>query len=122
MNTKTLKLKNNHCVATFSSIGPVCGYIRVEGWISAPDRNEGFDFSSLVAIALHSVDSRFDFNCIGGFCMEEQGPVSFPFSFDVSPSWHHKYIRPETLDELTERITKSIRKVQRIGIVPTGLA
>lgn len=117
-----IKIKNNHCEARVSSVEPICGSVRVQGWISAPSRDEGFTFCGLVAEALRKAAGRSEPQYLGGFCFDEKGPVHFPFSFDVEPGWNDKWLRGETKEELVERINRTMRKVARAGIIPTGIA
>lgn len=122
ISSSYIKISNNHCTADFRSIEPCCGAIRVEGWISAPSRDEGFDFCHFLRDAINKAADRRLTDCLGAFCLEDRPDVFFPFSFDVQPSWHDKYIRTETLEETIARIQSVLRKVRRAGVSPTGLA
>jgi hypothetical protein len=109
---QTIKIETASCKASFTSIEPILGDIRVQGWISAPSRAEGFAFSGYLA---EKMGRKF----IGGFCLEDQGPVHFPFSFDVRPEWISKFSRYEYIKELHARVTKMIRRAQRAVALET---
>ena len=106
--SKNLTIKGTKCEARFSTIDFCCGSVRVEGWISAPSKDEGFSFCGQVAKAMGR-------EYIGGFCMDDEGPVSFPFSYDVDPQFlfFRKHLRRETLEEAKERVIKTIRKAKK---------
>lgn len=118
---KTVWIRNNHCVAQFTSVEPCCGSVRVLGWVSAPDRSEGFRFCDLVAEAINKADFR-SLRSIGGYCNDSIGKVYFPFEFEVDPHFNLKYCRTETLDETVRGTWKALRKVARADITPTGIA
>lgn len=116
-----IRISNNHCVAHFTAIEPCCGSVRISGWVSAPDRSEGFHFCDLVTEAFNKADFR-SLRSIGGYCNDSEGKVHFPFEFEVDPHFNLKFCRTETLEETVQGTLKALRKVRRAGIIPTGIA
>lgn len=100
-----IKITKGDCEATFSTIGPCLGDVRVTGWISAPTKDRGFEFCGELALELGR-------KSIGGFCLTDEGPVHFPFEFDVRPDYLPRWGRYETTDELTKRFTAWLKRIQ----------
>jgi len=100
------EIRNDACTAYFYTVDACCGSIRVEGWISAPNRTEGFQFCGAVASLLRR-------ECLGGFCLDETAPdggrVLFPFSFDQQREFNRYGL--ESVLEAHERVLSVIRQL-----------
>jgi hypothetical protein len=100
-----IKIATATCRASFNQIYPQLNYVRVEGWITAPSRDEGFAFSAKIAKALGR-------DWLGGFCLDDNGPVSFPFSFDEKKAYLPKFGRFESREETVSRIERTLKRVR----------
>jgi hypothetical protein len=86
---------------------PQLGHIRVEGWITAPNRAAGFDADRAVGERL---GIGFVNSCAYG--TSETGPVNMPFSFDIQPAWHPDFPRREEMAEAYERVMRDLRSAR----------
>jgi hypothetical protein len=102
---RKIEIKTATCRASFTQIYPQLDYVRVEGWITSPSRDEGFEFSAKIAKAIGREH-------LGGFCLEDNNPVNFPFSFDEEKAYLPKFGRFESREETVNRIERALRRVR----------
>jgi hypothetical protein len=101
---QALKAKADNCQVSFTQIEHCCGSIRVTGWISAPSRDEGFAFCGKLAQKLNRP-------YLGGFCLEDNSPVNFPFQYDEEFVFDLRRCTKETKDDALARVQAQVRKM-----------
>jgi hypothetical protein len=104
---RLLRIKCDASVATIHRVYIQLGHVRVEGWISAPNRAAGFAADSEIAerLGVRSLNSN-------AWGTNETDAVSLPFSFDVQNAIHPDYPRREDMSETLERTMKMLRSAR----------
>ncbi len=102
-----LRIKCDACVATIQRVFIQLGHVRVDGWISGPNRAQAFAADGEIAnrIGVRSLNSN-------AYGTNESEPVSLPFSFDIQNAFHPEYSRRESMEETLERVMKSLRSAR----------
>lgn len=105
---KPLRIQIASSIIKVGKISPCCGSVRVEGWIDAPNKNEGFEAS-------RTLGRYFGLKSASGYCdvrTETEG-VSFPFCFDVESELVAPTYRREDMNESIKRVTVRLRRAGR---------
>jgi hypothetical protein len=102
-----LRIKCDSCVATVYRVYIQLGHVRVEGWLSGPNRASAFAADSEIAerIGVRSLNSN-------AYGTNETDAVSLPFSFDIQNGFHPVYSRREDMAETLERTLKALRSAR----------
>jgi hypothetical protein len=105
---KPLRIQIGAATVKVGNVSPCCGSVRVEGWIDAPCKREGFGAS--LALGAH-----LGRKSVGGYCdaRTEFEAVSFPFSFDMESECVAPRYRREEMEETIRRVILTLWRARR---------